>query len=124
MKRPDPDRVPTPAEIEEHERTIQEAQDEYVRQLALIGARSAAARKARGPHFARQTFRGVGSLGGVPSDTLAVHPKQVEEAIQFCKDRGVPTDYTPGGRPIIRSAAHQKAHGLIRGGYRPKRGYG
>lgn len=55
------------------------------------------------------------------SDALAVNPRQVEAARKFCKDRGVPTDYTPRGSPIITSPAHQKAHAKIRGFF-PKRG--
>ena len=44
------------------------------------------------------------------SDALAVHPRQVEAARADAKKKGVPTEFLPDGRPIIRSRAHQKAY--------------
>lgn len=55
-------------------------------------------------------------------DALAVHPSQVEEAREDAKRKGVPTDFTPDGRPVITSAAHQKQYAKLYG-FRPKRGY-
>jgi hypothetical protein len=53
----------------------------------------------------------------VISDTLAVHPNQIKEASDLAKKLGVPTEFLPDGRPIIRSTAHQreyaKKHGFI-----------
>lgn len=57
-----------------------------------------------------------------PSDALAVHPKQVKEATEYARSRGVPTDYLPDGRPLVRSCAHQKALAKLSGA-RPMRGY-
>ncbi len=44
------------------------------------------------------------------SDGLAVHPDQVEEATESAKRKGVPTEFLPDGRPVMRSRAHQKAY--------------
>jgi hypothetical protein len=50
--------------------------------------------------------------GTVPhaSEALAVHPGQVQEAAESAKKMGVPTEFLPDGRPIMRSRAHQKAY--------------
>lgn len=53
------------------------------------------------------------SLSAVPinySDSVAVHPKQVAEAIEDARKKGVPTDFLPDGRPVFTSRAHQKAY--------------
>lgn len=44
------------------------------------------------------------------SDALAVHPKQVEEARRDALAKGVPTEFLPDGRPVLRSRAHRKAY--------------
>jgi hypothetical protein len=44
------------------------------------------------------------------SDGLAVHPDQVQEATDSAKREGVPTEFLPDGRPVMRSRAHQKAY--------------
>lgn len=113
-------KAPTAEEAAEEHRAMMAAIDDYQKQFVLLAARAAKRAKARGPHFRKDVFRGKGSVGGEPSDALAVHPKQVEEAVKFCKDRGVPTEYTPGGRPVIRSIQHQREHAKIRG-FHPKR---
>lgn len=46
----------------------------------------------------------------VLSDALAVHPKQVKEAIEDARKRGVPTEFAPDGRPLIRSRQHRNAY--------------
>ena len=45
----------------------------------------------------------------VLSDSMAVHPKQVKEAMERDKAAGVPTEYTSDGRPIWTSQAHKRA---------------
>ncbi len=42
----------------------------------------------------------------VISDSLAVHPNQVEEATEDAKKKGVPTEFLPDGRPVMRSKEH------------------
>ncbi len=44
------------------------------------------------------------------SDALAVHPRRVAEATRDAIKRGVPTEFLPDGRPVMRSRAHQKAY--------------
>lgn len=44
------------------------------------------------------------------SDALAVHPNQVQEAMESAKRRGVPTDFISDGRPLFTSRAHQAAY--------------
>lgn len=54
-------------------------------------------------------------MGGQPyvrpilSDAMAVHPDQIESAMEKNYKDGVPTNYMPDGRPIITSHQHQKA---------------
>lgn len=53
------------------------------------------------------------SLSATPphvSEGLSVHPRQVAEATESAKRRGVPTEFLPDGRPVMRSRAHQKAY--------------
>lgn len=58
------------------------------------------------------------------SDALGVHSSQVEEATESAKKHGVPTEFTPDGRPIIRSRAHQKAYLKAYGFVNKDGGYG
>lgn len=51
----------------------------------------------------------------VISETSAVHPDQVHEVTDFCRSRGVPTEFLPDGRPVIRSSAHKRAMAKVRG---------
>lgn len=44
----------------------------------------------------------------VLSDAMAVHPKQIKDAMDRDKKAGVPTEYAPDGRPIVRSGDHQR----------------
>lgn len=46
----------------------------------------------------------------IKSVALAVHSSQVREAMEDAMKRGVPTMFTPSGRPILRDAAHRKAY--------------
>lgn len=42
----------------------------------------------------------------IKSDALAVHPKQVAEAREDAKRKGVPTEFTQDGRPLFTSSRH------------------
>lgn len=68
----------------------------------------------------------AGLVGWKPiiSDALAVHPKQVEEAIADAKAKGVPTDFQPDGRPILTSRSHRKAYNKAYGFHDRQGGYG
>lgn len=46
----------------------------------------------------------------IKSVALGVHPDQVPSAREQAKAKGVPTDFTPGGRPILRDAGHRKRY--------------
>lgn len=97
--------------------SLREAMDEWNRRLAEAGERARKRKQQAVPYFTKNAFRRP-----QPSDALGVHPDQRAEAIQHAKDHGVPTDYTPGGRPIITSVGHQKRLAKIRG-FVPRRGY-
>ena len=58
------------------------------------------------------------------SDALAVHPSQIEEAREDAKQKGVPTDFTPDGRPILTSRAHRKRYLKAYGFHDKQGGYG
>jgi sugar/nucleoside kinase (ribokinase family) len=58
------------------------------------------------------------------SDGLAVHPDQVQEATESAKRKGVPTEFLPDGRPVMRSRAHQKQYLRAYGFYNRDGGYG
>src|SRR2546428_5670993 len=40
------------------------------------------------------------------SEALAVHPTQIQEAIDSAKSKGVPTEFDGEGRPIFKSSRH------------------
>lgn len=60
----------------------------------------------------------------VISDALAVHPRQVQEATENAKAKGVPTDFLPDGRPILTSRSHRKAYLRAYGFHDNNGGYG
>ncbi len=59
-----------------------------------------------------------------PSDALAVHPRQVAEAVENAKLKGVPTEFLPDGRPLMRSRQHQKEYIKAYGFYNRDGGFG
>lgn len=67
---------------------------------------------------------GLSSIKPKASDALAVHPDQVAEAVESAKRKGVPTEFLPDGRPVIRSRAHQKAYLKAYGFHNKDGGYG
>lgn len=58
------------------------------------------------------------------STALAVHPKQVKEAMEHAKKMGVPTEFQPDGRPVFTSRQHRKEYMQRYGFYDRDGGYG
>jgi hypothetical protein len=58
------------------------------------------------------------------SDALAVHPDQVAEATLDAKRKGVPTEFMPDGRPILRTRQHRKEYLRAYGFHDNQGGYG
>ncbi len=52
------------------------------------------------------------SPAGWPRSSLSmgVHPTQVAEATEHARKMGIPTEFTPGGEPIMTSPGHQKRY--------------
>jgi hypothetical protein len=46
-------------------------------------------------------------------DSLAVHPSQIEEARARDRACGVPTEYTPDGRPVMTGPGHYRRYRKI-----------
>lgn len=45
---------------------------------------------------------------GYESDAAGVHPEQVPEAVAYCKQKGVPTEFNPKtGNPVMRNRSHR-----------------
>ncbi len=63
--------------------------------------------------------RGVQRTGGYPyeSEVMAVDPEDIGTAQDILAKRGVQTDYTPTGEPIIRSPEHRRQHAKAMGFY-------
>lgn len=49
------------------------------------------------------------------SRSVAVHPRQIPRAVEYCKQMGVPTEFDPMGHPIFTSRAHRRKHCQARG---------
>lgn len=64
-------------------------------------------RKLRTRRMANSTAK---SCWPIKSDALAVHPVDVAAAEADAKRKGVPTEFLPDGRPVIRSSEHQKRY--------------
>lgn len=60
----------------------------------------------------------------IVSDALAVHPRQVKEATEHATKLGVPTDFQPDGRPVLRTRAHRAAYLRAYGFFDRDAGYG
>ncbi len=69
---------------------------------------------------------GTGLFGWKPlaSDGAAVHPNQVKEATEDARNKGVPTDFLPDGRPIFTSRTHRKNYLRAYGMFDRGAGYG
>lgn len=46
----------------------------------------------------------------VVSESLAVHPDQVQEFVDDAKKLGVPTEFQPSGEPIFTSTDHKRRY--------------
>ena len=68
-------------------------------------------------HRNRISQRAVSGKWPIYSDAAGVDPSQAQEAAEYAKSLGVPTDYTPDGQAVFRSPGHRrkylKAHGLV-----------
>lgn len=60
----------------------------------------------------------------VAGDSLGVHPKRRQEAIDDAAAKGVPTEFTPSGAPILRDRAHRRAYCRAYGFHDNDGGYG
>jgi hypothetical protein len=72
-------------------------------------------------------WRGQPSQAGewpILSDAVGVHPDQVKEAEAHARKHGVPTDFTPDGRAVLRDKAHRKAYCELIEHYDRNGGYG
>lgn len=72
-----------------------------------------------GPHdtpHPRDCWAQKGGRWPILSDSIGVHPDQIEEARAESIRIGIPTDFTPDGRAILRTPGHRKryvqAHGM------------
>jgi hypothetical protein len=68
----------------------------------------------------------AGLIGWKPlhSEAMAVHPKQIKEAMEFAKKHGVPTNFDAQGRPIFTGRAHRARYMKAHGFYDKSGGYG
>ena len=55
-------------------------------------------------------FRNTPGNWPMTSQALAVHPKQIADAVRTAERLGVPTDFTPTGEPIFRSRGHRREY--------------
>lgn len=58
------------------------------------------------------------------SEALAVHPSQVAEATEAARAAGVPTEFLPDGRAVLRDRAHRKAFVAYNKAFDKSGGYG
>jgi hypothetical protein len=68
----------------------------------------------------------MGYTGGWPmmSDAMAVHPSLIAEAERDAAAKGVPTEFTKDGRPILRDREHRKRFMMSQGFFDRSAGYG
>lgn len=60
----------------------------------------------------------------IESEAMAVDPEDIGKAREIAKRAGVSTEYTRTGEPILRSAAHRRAHCRAMGFYDRQAGFG
>jgi hypothetical protein len=58
------------------------------------------------------------------SEALAVNPKQIKEAVEDARVKGVPTDFDGAGRPLFRDRKHRRQYMQVYGFYDRDGGYG
>lgn len=77
--------------------------------------------------FPPQSMTGGQSLVGwkpLKSDGMAVHPSQIKEATEDALKKGVATEFTRDGRPILRTRQHRKDYMQAYGFFDKAGGYG
>ena len=72
----------------------------------------------------RSTVHSTGAGWPMLSDAMGVHPDQIPEAREHAARHGIPTDFAPDGRAILRSCDHRKRYGELIGMYDRNGGYG
>lgn len=60
----------------------------------------------------------------IQSEALAVHPRQVAGAREDAIKKGVPTDFLPDGRPVLRTRQHRAEYLRAYGFFDRDAGYG
>lgn len=63
-------------------------------------------------------------LWPIMPDASGVNPEQIPEQMAYDRMMGVPTDYTPDGRPIITGQKHYRDHCRANGLFHRNAGYG
>lgn len=58
------------------------------------------------------------------SEAMAVHPKQIAEATEDARKKGVPTEFDQLGRAKLTNRAHRKAYNKAYGYHDKNGGYG
>lgn len=70
-------------------------------------------------------FMGPAASGWpILSEALAVHPSQVAEAQESARARGVPTQFLPDGRAVLRDRDHRRRYLKAYGFFDRNGGYG
>lgn len=72
-------------------------------------------------------WRGQPSQAGewpILSDAVGVHPSQVKEAEAHAAKHGIPTEFTPDGRAVLRDKHHRKRYCELIGFFDRNGGYG
>lgn len=59
----------------------------------------------------------------VLSEAMAVHPSQIAETVERNRQMGINTDYTPDGRPILKSSKEKLALMRLEGLHENNGGY-
>lgn len=75
----------------------------------------------------RKTGRAAGNrpwARPLASDALAVHPKQIKEAVEDARKKGVALDFDKHGRPLFRDRNHRKRYCKAYGIFDRDGGYG
>ena len=69
-------------------------------------------------------FRDTPGTFPMASEAMGVSHEDIKEAMEVDRRLGVPTEYTPDGRPVFVSRKHRKAYCEAHGFYDRNGGYG
>jgi len=58
------------------------------------------------------------------STALGIHPDDVPDMMEFDKQMGVPTEYSPDGDPVLRDPKHRRDYSRAHDAYDRNAGYG